>query len=248
MAAPALSGVREARASLTLPAVIAAAWVLSIVAELTGTAILLHHHTLIENGPPLWIGVPFFLVGWQVMVAAMMLPPSLPTIRLVSGAIGSRTAFLGTFALVWTAFGLFAFGGDFVLHHIVDATPWLAARPWLIEGGVVALAGAYQLSPFKQRALDDCRHPTDLVAIGTTKGRGSAELGLHHGLACLGSSWALMLLMFAEGFANVGWMAALTGVMVYETTGRHGQLVAPLVGLALLGLSSAILLSGMGAT
>ena len=46
-------------------------------------------------------------------------------------------------------------------------------------------------------------------------------------LACFGSSWALMLLMFGEGFGNLWWMGALTGVMVYETGGRHGQRPAP---------------------
>jgi len=43
-----------------------------------------------------------------------------------------------------------------------------------------------------------------------------------------------MLLMFAEGFANLWWMVALTAVMVYEATGRFGQRAAVVVGLALL--------------
>jgi predicted metal-binding membrane protein len=29
--------------------------------------------------------------------------------------------------------------------------------------------------------------------------------------------------MFAEGFANLWWMIALTALMVYETAGRHGR-------------------------
>ena len=33
----------------------------------------------------------------------------------------------------------------------------------------------------------------------STIGRPPALSGLAHGLACLGSSWALMLLMFGEG-------------------------------------------------
>jgi len=43
-----------------------------------------------------------------------------------------------------------------------------------------------------------------------------------------------MLLMFAEGFASIGWMVALTGLMVYEATGRHGQRAASLAGMALI--------------
>ena len=54
-----------------------------------------------------------------------------------------------------------------------------------------------------------------------------------------------MLLMFAEGFANLWWMAALTGVMLYETTSSHGQRAASVVGAVLLGLSLATLV-GVG--
>ena len=35
-----------------------------------------------------------------------------------------------------------------------------------------------------------------------------------------------MLLMFAEGFASLGWVLALTVLMLYEATGRHGQRAA----------------------
>ena len=139
-----------------------------LAAQATGTAAVLHHHALIEGGPPLWVAVPLFLVAWQVMVVAMMLPASLPTIRVVEAAMGrlarprrARAAFLGAFAAIWTVFGLLAFMGDFVLHHVVDATPWLAARPWLIEAGVLALAGGYQFLPIKRRSLAACRHPRD---------------------------------------------------------------------------------------
>jgi predicted metal-binding membrane protein len=237
------------RARILLPALILLAWLAAIGTQLTGTAALLHHHALIEHGPPPWIAVPLFLLGWQVMLAGMMLPASLPTMDTLAGRLrtGSplRTpiGLLVGFAGLWTAFGLAAFGGDFVLHHIVDAVPWLAARPWLIEGGVLALAGAYQLSPLKRHSLEACRHPGHLVAR-TAAGTTSIQLGVRHGLDCIGSSWALMLLMFAEGFANLAWMAALTVVMVAEATGRRGQRLAIVVGAALLALSVATLARG----
>ena len=53
-----------------------------------------------------------------------------------------------------------------------------------------------------------------------------------------------MLLMFAEGFANLWWMVALTAVMVYEATGRFGQRAAVAVGVGLLVLSAGILITG----
>jgi predicted metal-binding membrane protein len=65
---------------------------------------------------------------------------------------------------------------------------------------------------------------------------GSAAIasGLRHGLHCLGSAWALMLVMFAGGFASIWMMAALTLLMVYEAVGRHGERAASLAGAVLL--------------
>jgi len=229
---------------------IAAAWIASVALQLTGRATLLHHHTLIEHGPPLWIAVIIFLLGWQVMVAAMMLPASMPTIAL-HGASLSRVgrqgrgllAFIAAYAVLWSLFGLFAFAGDFVLHHIVDATPWLAARPWLIQGGVLGLAGAYQLTTLKRGSLAACRHPSALVTGLEPQARSATRLGLRHAINCLGSGWALMLLMFAEGFANLWWMVGLTVVMLYETVGRQGHRGAVVVGLVLLSMAAFVLVT-----
>lgn len=233
-----------------VPAMIAGSWVIVLVAQATGTAAALHHHALIEGGPPLWVAIPLFLVAWQVMVVAMMLPASLPTIRVVEAAMRmldrprrARAAFLGAFAVSWAVFGLLAFTGDFVLHHVVDTTPWLAARPWLIEAGILAVAGAYQFVPLKRRSLAACRHPGSLAPTAPVPEQGAARLGLRHGLDCLGSSWALMLVMFAAGFASLWSMAALTVLMVYEATGRHGHRAATAAGIVLI-LASLTTLSG----
>ena len=47
-----------------------------------------------------------------------------------------------------------------------------------------------------------------------------------------------MLVMFTAGVAVLWWMAALTAVMVYEKTGRHGPLLSPAVGVGLLLLAA----------
>jgi len=235
-------------------AVIAGAWMVTVVAEATGTGSLLHHHALIEDGPPLWVALALFLVAWQVMIAAMMLPASLPAIRGFTTAahLGRRpglamVAFLAAYAVVWSAFGQLAFMGDVVLHHVVDATPWLGAWPWLIEAGVLAFAGGYQFAPNKRRGLAACRHPMSRATTAPRPGLGAVQLGLEHGFACLGSSWALMLVMFAAGFANLWWMIALTGVMVYETTGRHGRRAASAAGIVLFSLGLLVAFSGLQA-
>src|SRR5436190_5174999 len=237
-----LARVREQEARpLWLPGlitVIGLAWALAAAAQLTGNAAMLHHDALIEGGPPLWLGVPVFLVGWLVMVVAMMLPASLPTVRAFAGSLAALdrerglSHFLGAYAVAWSVFGLVAFAGDDVLHHVVDATPWLAANPWIVNAGVLATAGAYQFTPCKRRSLDACRSPhvadADVSAV---------RQGLEHARDCLGSSAALMLVMFGAGFANLWWMAALGALMTYETTGRHGHRAASAVGLRLIWLA-----------
>jgi len=226
-------------------AAIAVAWGVALVAELTGAAHALHHDALIEGGPPLWAALLLFLVAWQAMVAAMMLPSSLPLIRLFDAVtreradgVRTRAAFLGGYVAIWTAFGALAFLGDVAVHRTVDAWPWLHDRPWLIAGGTLALAGAFQFSGLKDACLSKCRQPGPYLLGHYRRGPAAGfKLGLGHGLFCLGCCWALMLVMFAAGVAVLWWMAALTAVMVYEKTGRHGRALTPVVGVALLALS-----------
>jgi predicted metal-binding membrane protein len=225
---------------------IAVAWGLAVGAEVTGKAAALHHDALIEGGPSLWAALLLFLAAWQAMVAAMMLPSSLPLIRLFQAVSRSqenvrrvRGAFLGGYVVVWTGFGAVAFLFDADVHHTVDAVPWLAERPWLIGGSTLALAGAFQFSELKDRCLSKCRHPAPYLLGHYRRGTaGAFRLGFGHGVFCIGCCWALMLVMFAAGVAMLWWMAALTAVMVYEKTGRHGRQLTPVVGVALLALAA----------
>ena len=243
--APALQPTRP-RSPRPVLAAIAAGWALAIAAEATGTAGALHHDALIEGGPPFWAALLLFLLAWQAMVAAMMLPSSLPLIRLFDATSRSqervrrvRAAFLGGYAAVWTGFGALAFLGDDVVHHTVDATPWLADRSWLIGGSVLLGAGLFQFTDLKDKCLSKCRHPAPYLLSHYRRGSTAAfRLGGGHGLFCLGCCWAMMLVMFAAGVAVLWWMAALTAVMVYEKTGRYGRALTPVVGVALLALSA----------
>lgn len=235
---------------------IAGAWLLIGAAQLTGAAGLLHHHALIEHGPPLWIGVPAFLAGWLVMIVAMMLPASMPAIAGFVGSLprpdraaGPSAApavlrFLAPYALVWAGFGLAVFLCDLLVHRLVDTTPWLDARPWLIDASVIGFAGVYQFLPVKRRGLEACRHPGAGRAASEPGDRGGHRAGLDHALACLVSSGGLMLLMFAEGFSSAWPMVGLTAVMLYEAVGRHGQRAAQIVGVLLLAVAIAVIVTG----
>ena len=156
------------------PAVVAAivvAWVLALAAQATGRGRLLGHDELIHSGLPLWAALGLHLLAWQVMVAAMMLPSSLPLVRLFATVSRNHrragvamSAFLTGYAVVWSVFGALAFLGDALTHDTVDATPWLATHPAVIGGGVLALAGAFQFSPLKDRCLQECATPPGSAA------------------------------------------------------------------------------------
>ena len=247
----AIPGVSASPQLIVVAAAVGGAWLIAVLAQLTNNAGALHHHALIEGGPPLWVAIPLFLVAWQVMIAAMMLPASLPAIRVfaaqsvrLSRPGPAMVAFLGAYAIVWSAVGLAAFMGDVALHNLADATPFLGARPRLIEAGVLTLAGTYQFVPLKRRGLAACRHSAGQVGGRTDTEARAARLGFRHALDCVACSWALMLLMFAAGFANLWWMGALAVLMAFETIGSHGQRAAAAAGGVLLGLAGLVVVTG----
>jgi predicted metal-binding membrane protein len=247
-----VSAAAGARRRLPRPAIlgaIAAAWLLAIAAELSGRGAALHHGALIHSRLPVWAALLLFLLAWQAMITAMMLPSSLPLIRLF-GVIGAaqpragraQAAFLGGYALVWTGFGAAAFLGDIGIHRGVHAWPWLAMHPWVVPGVTLAVAGMFQFSALKERCLTVCRHPAALLLRHYRRGAAAAlRLGLRHGVFCLGCCWALMLVAFAAGVSNLAWMAAFTAVMVFEKTGPGGDRGAVPVGVALLSFGAMVL-------
>jgi predicted metal-binding membrane protein len=224
-------------------ALVAGAWAIVLLATWTHQGYLINHDYLIEESGLPWIAaLIFFLLCWQVMIAAMMVPTSLPLISRLRRAvhpqqhsIASIAAFLAGYAAIWTAFAAVAFVGDTGIHLLVNHWSWLARHSWLIGAVTFAAAGVFQFSPFKRRSLRACRHVLHHFTWPTQAGVGDAwRLGRHHGLCCLESCWALMLLMFGVGIASFVWMAVLTAVMLVEKVVPGGRWLSPVVGGALL--------------
>jgi predicted metal-binding membrane protein len=233
--------------------VVAGAWLLAAAAELTGRGSLFNHDTLIHGGLPRPAALALFLVAWQFMIAAMMLPSALPLIRLFDRASASqpraraaRIAFVASYVLVWTAFGAAAFLFDTLVHATVDASPWLLAHAYLIAGGTLIVAGLFQFSPLKEACLRQCRNPGAFLIRHYRRGVDRAFMtGLWHGVFCLGCCWALMLVAFAMGMANLVWMAALTAVMTLEKRARNGALLARLAGVWMVVIGLAVVAGPM---
>lgn len=208
-----------------------------------GRSDLLAHDAMMSEhtfpGPGAFL---LFVAAWQVMTATMMLPSSLPLMRLFAGANRGQEhrrlvlgTFLGAYFAVWSGFAVAALTLDAGLHALIDHSRWLDANPRFIAGAVLIVAGGFQFSPLKERCLTACRSPMGFLWRYYGRGVGRAwNLGLRHGLFCLGCCWALMLVMFAVGVGNLVWMVGLTGIMFVEKTFRSGRRLVPAVGAAFL--------------
>lgn len=226
------------------------AWILILLAAITGHGHLLHHDSLVDNSIPLVLKLLVFLVLWQVMTVAMMLPSSLPMLRLFArvscGQPHSKLAllvFIGAYAAVWTGFAVVVFVGDLGLHGLLRQWYWLRDRPWLISGFTLVIAGAFQFSSLKQQCLKVCRHPLSFLTRYYQRELPAVwNLGVRHGLYCLGCCWALMLVMFVVGVGHITWMLALTDVMTMERTRQNIWSIVLIFGITLLTLGSLVFL------
>lgn len=222
---------------------VAAAWAVLVLAILAHQTFLLDHRYLLQaSGLPWLAAFEVFLLFWQLMTVAMMLPSSMPMVQMVVYAgrkqahpIKVPLAFLSGYAVIWTAFAAGAFLGDTLIHRLVALWPWLAGHSWLIGAVTFFVAGLFQFSSLKERCLDMCRTPLGFFMRHYRRGTGAAwRLGLRHGGYCLGCCWVLMLVMFGVGVGNLATMAALTGVMVIEKAIPGGKRLSPIIGVALL--------------
>lgn len=222
---------------------VAAAWATALAASASGWNSLVNHHELLEHPRLPWVlTLLMFLLAWQLMTAAMMLPSSIPLLRFFRqanhanrGGRGATVMFLAGYAVVWTAFAAAAFTGDTIIHRLVEEWGWLSQHTWLIAGSTLVIAGGFQFTPLKERCLAQCRSPFSFFVRHYRSGvRGAWNLGVSHGKFCLGCCWALMLLMFGLGVGHLAWMAGLAGIMLLERTALRGLKVVPAVGVLFL--------------
>jgi predicted metal-binding membrane protein len=197
--------------------------------------------------------VMLYLSGWIVMTAAMMLPTTMPLLEIFRRLTQHRPdrwslmiAVIAGYLGVWLAFGVAAHSADWVLHEVAERSSWLQSNGWIIGASTLMLAGAFQFSALKYRCLDKCRAPLSFVMEhwrGGHEQRNALRLGVHHGIFCVGCCWALMLLMFAVGVGNVGWMLTLGALMAIEKNMPWGRKLSAPVGVALLLCGTMIVLS-----
>ncbi len=235
---------------------VAAAWVALTAWAASPYAGLLDHRALEERHMPVAALLPLFGLGWTLMTLAMMLPASINPLRShLAGVPAGRNrgvflvGFIFGYISVWLAFGLLAYLGDSALHELVEAgtVPGVVADGLL--AGVLLIAGLYQFTSAKRAFLAAC-----LPGSGHTEMQSDVpgqpgpfwsglKQGLKQSFACLGSCWSLMLVMFALGGVQLGWMAVLTAIMTVESGSRAGSGLRGPLGLVLMAWAVLLLLT-----
>ncbi len=161
-------------------------------------------------------GAPAFVLGWTLMMAAMMVPSIAPLVLL---SRGPRAPLVVGYLVVWAAVGV---------------VPYAAMELGLEPAApiVLALAGIYELSPLKAACLRRCR--TAAAFLMDHYRSGPFRLGLEHGLWCLGCCIGLMAVLVAAGSMGLGWAVAITVVVFVQKVVTGTELSARVIGVGLL--------------
>ena len=186
----------------------------------------------------------FTFAMWAVMMVGMMGPSATPMFLVFAGAQARRShssaaLSAGLFGLgylaVWTAFSGLAALLQWGLHGATLISESMVVTSARLGGAVLIAAGAYQLSPWKNKCLVHCRSPLNFLVAHWRDGKaGAFRLGASHGMYCLGCCWALMCVLFAVGIMNLIWVAALAMAVLLEKIAPKGIWIARASGVALL--------------
>ncbi|MGH3094073.1 MAG: DUF2182 domain-containing protein [Gaiellaceae bacterium] len=164
--------------------------------------------------PPM--GLAGFLAGWTLMMTAMMLPSIAPLALLYRGP---RIPMAVGYLVVWGATGLLPY----------------AAMEWGLDPAlpiVLALAGAYELSPLKSACLRRCRNAAAFLMENYRSG--PFRLGVEHGVWCIGCCVGLMAVLVLAASMALVWAAAIAAAVFVQKVLPLGEVSARLTGIALL--------------
>ena len=196
----------------------------------------------------------FTFAMWAVMMIGMMTGTAAPVLLLFAAARaghGDRGRSPGVlmFGLgylgVWVGFSAIATFGQWALHHAAMLSPAMAASSPRVAGGILVAAGIYQLTPWKRLCLTHCRTPLGFLMSNWRDGiAGALQMGLRHGMYCLGCCWALMCVLFAVGVMNLVWVAMLTVFVLLEKIGPAGAIVSGVAGVVMV-VGGALMTAGL---
>jgi predicted metal-binding membrane protein len=176
---------RERAFILTLLVLVTVSWTILIWQSRTAQGM--------GGGLTMGMGVALFLAIWVVMMVAMMVPSALPAILAVAQAqreagsfrsvFANPWVFVGAYLLRWTLFGGLAYLGALAASELTQQVPLIMMNASRIGGGILVLAGMYQLTSSKRICLAKCRAPQNFILHSWGKGySGSFRMGLTYGI------------------------------------------------------------------
>jgi len=182
---------------------------------------------------------------WAIMMIAMMMPAASPMILAFAGVNRGRRqqslSYVSTSAFVlgylgaWTIFSLAAMLAQEALHSAALLSSMGTSTSTTLGGALLAGICAFQFTPLKNTCLRHCRSPLGFILTEWRDGtRGALQMGVRHGVYCVGCCWLLMGLLFVAGVMNLWWVAAISGLVLLEKVASAGLRIERITGLLLV--------------
>jgi predicted metal-binding membrane protein len=185
-----------------------------------------------------------FVLMWDVMMAAMMLPSLVPALRRCVRALDGLGAapcaslvllIVTGYFFVWTAAGVVFVTGAAAANLAMRDAAAARAVP-LASAVVVVLAGVVQCTQWKLRRLACCRD-LDTEALRTHRGSAGFRHGIRLGLQCASCCGNLMAVLLALGVMDLRAMMFVTAAITLERVGPAQFVVPRAIGIAVFGVA-----------
>jgi predicted metal-binding membrane protein len=190
---------------------------------------------------------------WAVMMAAMMLPTMVPTLRsyedLIVSATGTRAGWAGVvlgYFITWVGFaGLIALAQVILTASGIVDSLGISASTWFAAALLIAV-GLFQFTKLKEVCHGVCHSPMQyFLGHWKTGFAGGLRMGLSLGAFCVGCCWGFMALGFVGGVMSLLWMGLATLVMIIEKLPSIGHYVTKPLGVILIVGGAAVAVSGV---
>ena len=179
---------------------------------------------------------------WAVMMAAMMLPTMVPTLKsyedLMISADGTRIGWIGLllgYSIIWVTFSALITAFQLILLSLGLVDMMGKVKSIWISSALLIIAGAFQFTRAKEICHGICHSPMSYFLGNWKTGfNGGLRMGLGLGAFCVGCCWLFMVLGFAGGVMNFLWMGLATLFMVIEKLPAIGHYVIKPMGAVLI--------------
>jgi predicted metal-binding membrane protein len=183
-------------------------------------------------------GISLFLSAWTAMMAAMMVPATLPLILLY------RTISRNRMSLLQARVGMLTLLAGYIAVRAAAGLPVYAYALFTEEAGSLAtvlpalllvVGGVYQFTPIKRTCHSRCSSPLFFVLQNWRPSPpGALRMGVLHGVDCLGCCAGLVAGLVALGTMNLAWMLTAALIIFAEKTIPNSHRIATPLGVVMV--------------